>query len=185
MLNSENWQILLCLVSKLREFRPWRQQYSYSGAQTLQFLKKLHVLILSLNCLKAIEKNAFSAITYLCKLEGAYNVLSSFQAGLFLGLENLEFLNPSLNKITYETTVTAISSFINLKSLKQLNLERQVHGIQVVPTNFFPRAKCLTGATPRKKIMVISRLPPIWLPDQFHKGGYLRSKSQRPKSLFT
>ncbi|XP_074180286.1 toll-like receptor 13 [Rhinolophus sinicus] len=106
--------------------------------RTFRFLKKLQVLILSNNRLNVIDKNAFSGLTYLCKLDLAYNILSSFRAGLFLGLENLEVLNLSFNKITYETTRTLkCPPFMNLKSLKQLNLEGQIHGIQVVPTNFF------------------------------------------------
>nr|KAF6436555.1 hypothetical protein HJG63_019287 [Rousettus aegyptiacus] len=106
--------------------------------RTFQFLKKLQVLILSRNHLNVIEKGAFSGLTYLYKLDLAYNILSSFQADLFLGIENLEVLNLSFNKITYETTRTLLfPPFKNLKSLKQLNLEGQMHGIQVVPTNFF------------------------------------------------
>lgn len=55
-----------------------------------------------------------------------------------MGLENLEVLNLSFNKITYETTRTLpFPPFMNLKSLKQLNLEGQIHRIQVVPINFF------------------------------------------------
>ncbi|KAM7045205.1 toll-like receptor 13 [Molossus nigricans] len=106
--------------------------------RTFQFLKKLQVLILSRNRLSIIETNAFSGLTYLCYLDLAYNILSSFRAGLFTGLENLEVLDLSFNKITYETTRTLqFPPFMNLKSLKQLNLEGQMHGIQVVPTNFF------------------------------------------------
>lgn len=106
--------------------------------RTFQFLKKLQVLILSQNRLKDIEENAFSDLNYFYKLDLAYNILSSFQAGLFLGLENLEVLNLSFNKISYETSRTLpFPPFMNLKSLKQLNLEGQIHGIQVVPTNFF------------------------------------------------
>lgn len=106
--------------------------------RTFQFLKKLQVLILSQNRLKDIEGNAFSDLNYFYKLDLAYNILSSFQAGLFLGLENLEVLNLSFNKISYETSRTLpFPPFMNLKSLKQLNLEGQIHGIQVVPTNFF------------------------------------------------
>lgn len=106
--------------------------------RTFQFLKKLQVLILSRNRLNIIEKYAFSGLTYLYKLDLAYNILSSFGTGVFLGLENLEVLDLSFNKITYETTRTLLSPpFMNLKSLKQLNLEGQMHGIQVVPTNFF------------------------------------------------
>lgn len=105
---------------------------------TFQFLKKLQVLILSRNRLNIIEKNAFSGLTHLYRLDLAYNILSSIQAYLFLGLENLEVLDLSFNKITYETTRTfPTPPFMNLESLKQLNLEGQMHGIQVVPTNFF------------------------------------------------
>ncbi|KAM9577825.1 LOW QUALITY PROTEIN: toll-like receptor 13 [Trichechus inunguis] len=106
--------------------------------KTFQFLKKLQVLILSCNRLEAIENSAFSGLTNLYKLDLAYNMLSGFYAGIFLGLENLEMLDLSSNKITYETTkILPFPPFINLKFLKQLNLEGQMHGIQVVPTNFF------------------------------------------------
>ncbi|XP_049727415.1 toll-like receptor 13 [Elephas maximus indicus] len=110
----------------------------YLKHKTFQFLKKLKVLILSCNHLEAIEKSAFSGLTNLYKLDLAYNILSGFYADIFLGLENLEILDLSFNKITYETIRTLkIPPFINLKSLKQLNLEGQMHGIQVVPTSFF------------------------------------------------
>jgi toll-like receptor 13 len=106
--------------------------------RTFQFLKKLRVLILSHNRLEIIEKSAFFGLTYLHHLDLTYNSLSDFRAHLFLGLENLEVLKLSFNKITYETTRTLpFPPFMNLKSLKQLNLEGQRQGIQVVPTNFF------------------------------------------------
>ncbi|KAK2505777.1 hypothetical protein MC885_018349 [Smutsia gigantea] len=125
--------------------------------RTFQFLKKLQVLILSQNRLKEIEKNAFSGLTFLHELDLAYNILSSFHTGLFLGLENLEVLNLSFNKITYETTRTLSSPpFINLKSLKQLNLEGQIHGIQVVPTNFF---QGLNGL----QVLLLGKNPVIFL----------------------
>lgn len=82
--------------------------------RTFQFLNKLQVLIHSQNRLKAIGKNAFSGLTYLYRLDLANYILSSFQAGLFLGLENLELLNLSFDKITYETTRTLpFPPFIN------------------------------------------------------------------------
>ncbi|XP_054422588.1 toll-like receptor 13 [Pteronotus mesoamericanus] len=106
--------------------------------RTFHFLKKLQVLILSQNRLSIIETNAFSGLTYLNTLDLTYNILSSVRASFFLGLENLEVLNLGFNKITYETSRTFhFPPFMNLKSLKQLNLEGQVHGVQVVPTNFF------------------------------------------------
>nr|XP_027778772.1 toll-like receptor 13 [Marmota flaviventris]XP_027778774.1 toll-like receptor 13 [Marmota flaviventris] len=112
--------------------------------RTFQFLKKLKVLILSRNRLEVIEENAFFGLTHLYYLDLAYNSLSGFHLKLFLGLENLEVLNLSYNRITYETTRTLqFPPFKNLKSLKQLNLEGQNHGIQVVPTNFFQGLNCL------------------------------------------
>lgn len=67
-----------------------------------------------------------------------YNSLSYFHEHLFSGLEKLLILKLGFNKITYETTRTLqYPPFIKLKSLKQLNLEGQRHGIQVVPSNFF------------------------------------------------
>uniref|UniRef100_A0A8C6QY07 TIR domain-containing protein n=1 Tax=Nannospalax galili TaxID=1026970 RepID=A0A8C6QY07_NANGA len=105
---------------------------------TFESLKKLRVLILSQNQLQVMEESTFSGLTCLCHLDLAYNSLSDFHARLFWGLENLEILNLGFNKITYETTRTLhMPPFNNLKSLKQLNLEGQKHGIQVVPTNFF------------------------------------------------
>lgn len=124
-------------------------------SKTFHFLKKLQVLILSQNRLNSIEKNAFSGLTYLTELDLAYNILSSFSASIFLGLENLEVLNLSFNKITYETTRTLSSPpFMNLKSLKQLNLEGQMHGVQVVPTNFFQGLHALEELLLGKNSMV-------------------------------
>nr|XP_004667019.3 toll-like receptor 13 [Jaculus jaculus] len=106
--------------------------------RTFQSLKKLQVLDLSHNRLTIIEENAFSGLIYLYHLDLTYNSLSGCHGHFFLGLKNLEILNLSFNKIAYETTRTLkFPPFMNLKSLKQLNLEGQNNGIQVVPTNFF------------------------------------------------
>ncbi|XP_045039741.2 toll-like receptor 13 [Desmodus rotundus] len=124
-------------------------------SKTFHLLKKLQILILSQNRLNIIERNAFSGLTYLTKLDLAYNILSSFSASVFLGLENLEVLNLSFNKITYETTRTlSFPPFMNLKSLKQLNLEGQMHGVQVVPTNFFQGLSALQELLLGKNSMV-------------------------------
>ncbi|XP_074133253.1 toll-like receptor 13 [Sminthopsis crassicaudata] len=105
---------------------------------TFLFLKKLQVLTLSQNRLTTIEKKAFSGLTKLYKLDLAYNILSDFLPGVFLGLEGLEILDLSFNKITYETTKSLqYPPFKDLPSLKYLNLEGQINGIQVVPINFF------------------------------------------------
>ncbi|XP_002720271.3 toll-like receptor 13 [Oryctolagus cuniculus] len=106
--------------------------------KTFESLKKLQVLILSQNRLETIEARAFSGLAYLSNLDLTYNRLSGFHKDLFLGLERLEVLNLGFNKITYETTRNlTFPPFMNLKSLKQLNLEGQAHGLQVVPVNFF------------------------------------------------
>ncbi|KAM5290363.1 toll-like receptor 13 [Glossophaga mutica] len=124
-------------------------------SKTFHFLKKLQVLILSQNRLNSIEKNAFSGLPYLTKLDLAYNILSSFGANIFSGLEHLEVLDLSFNKITYETTRTlTFPPFMNLRSLKQLNLEGQMHGVQVVPTNFFQGLSALQELLLGKNSMV-------------------------------
>ncbi|ELW65894.1 toll-like receptor 13 [Tupaia chinensis] len=106
--------------------------------KTFQSLKKLQVLILSKNRLEIIQSSAFFGLTYLHNLDLAYNSLPGVSVDFSLGFENLKVLNLGFNKITYETTKTLHSPpFMKLKSLKQLNLEGQTHGIQVVPTNFF------------------------------------------------
>lgn len=105
---------------------------------TFQPLKKLHTLILSHNRLEIMESNAFSGLTGLRYLDLMYNSLSYFHKHHFMGLEKLLVLKLGFNKITYETTRTLqYPPFMKLKSLKQLNLEGQKHGIQVVPRNFF------------------------------------------------
>uniref|UniRef100_A0A2K6FIL8 TIR domain-containing protein n=1 Tax=Propithecus coquereli TaxID=379532 RepID=A0A2K6FIL8_PROCO len=125
--------------------------------RTFQSLKKLQVLIFSQNRLKAIEKNAFSGLTTLYNLDLAYNSLFGLHADIFLGLENLEVLDLSVNRITYETTRTLLfPPFINLKSLKQLNLEGQIHGIQVVPTNFFQGLNSL-------QVLLLGKNPAVFL----------------------
>ncbi|XP_050997993.1 toll-like receptor 13 [Acomys russatus] len=108
------------------------------NSRTFQPLKKLRVLILSHNRLEIMEPNAFSGLSGLHHLDLMYNSLSYFQTHVFLGLEKLQVLKLGFNKITYETTKTLqYPPFMMLKSLKQLNLEGQKHGIQVVPSNFF------------------------------------------------
>ncbi|XP_074062101.1 toll-like receptor 13 [Macrotis lagotis] len=105
---------------------------------TFFFLKKLRILTISQNRLTTIEKKAFSGLTKLYKLDLAYNILSYFYPGMFLGLGGLEVLDLSFNKITYETSKSLHPPpFTDLQSLKYLNLEGQINGIQVVPTNFF------------------------------------------------
>lgn len=106
--------------------------------RTFRPLKKLQVLILSHNRLEILESNVFSGLTDLRSLDLMYNGLSYFHKDLFSGLEKLLVLKLGFNKITYETTRTLqYPPFMKLKSLKQLNLEGQKHGIQVVPSNFF------------------------------------------------
>ncbi|KAM4818090.1 toll-like receptor 13 [Thomomys bottae] len=105
---------------------------------TFQYLRKLRALILSHNLLENIDNTAFSGLPYLHHLDLTYNRLCALHAHHFLGLENLQVLKLGFNEISYETTRTLhFPPFMNLKSLKQLNLEGQKHGIQVVPTNFF------------------------------------------------
>ncbi|XP_001372439.2 toll-like receptor 13 [Monodelphis domestica] len=105
---------------------------------TFLFLKNLQVLTLSYNRLATIEKSAFSGLPKLYKLDLAYNILSDFHPGMFLGLEGLEVLDLSFNKITYETLKSLQPPpFKDLQTLKRLNLEGQINGIQVVPINFF------------------------------------------------
>ncbi|XP_068918604.1 toll-like receptor 13 [Petaurus breviceps papuanus] len=105
---------------------------------TFLLLKKLQVLTLSQNRLTTIEEKAFYGLTKLYKLDLAYNILSGFHPDMFLGLEGLEVLDLSFNKITYETSrILRPPPFKDLQSLKYLNLEGQINGIQVVPINFF------------------------------------------------
>ncbi|XP_049986436.1 toll-like receptor 13 [Alexandromys fortis] len=105
---------------------------------TFQCLKKLNVLILSHNRLEIIEPHAFSGLTCLHHLDLMYNSLSYFQEHVFSGLENLQVLKLGFNSIKYETTMTLQHPpFMKLKSLKELNLEGQRNGIQVVPKNLF------------------------------------------------
>lgn len=105
---------------------------------TFQCLKKLSVLILSHNRLEIIEPRAFSGLTCLHHLDLMYNSLSYFQEHVFSGLENLQVLKLGFNNIKYESTMTfPHPPFMKLKSLKQLNLEGQRNGIQVVPKNLF------------------------------------------------
>lgn len=105
---------------------------------TFRCLKKLSVLILSHNRLEIIEPSAFSGLTYLHHLDLVYNSLSYFHKHLFSDLEKLQVLKLGFNKIKYETTRTLqYPPFMKLKSLKQLSLEGQQNGIQVVPSNFF------------------------------------------------
>ncbi|XP_036030689.1 toll-like receptor 13 [Onychomys torridus] len=105
---------------------------------TFRCLKKLNVLILSHNRLEIIEPSAFSGLSCLHHLDLVYNSLSYFHEHLFSSLEKLQVLKLSFNKIKYETTRTLQHPpFMKLKSLKQLSLEGQQNGIQVVPSNFF------------------------------------------------
>lgn len=105
---------------------------------TFRPLKKLQALILSKNRLEIMEPNAFSGLNNLRYLDLMYNSLSYFHKHLFSGLEKLLVLKLGFNEITYESTKTLqYPPFMQLKSLKELNLEGQKHGIQVVPSNFF------------------------------------------------
>lgn len=106
--------------------------------RTFNPLKKLRILILSQNRLQIIEKQAFYGLTDLSHLDLTYNSLLGLATDFLSALERLEILNLSFNRITYESTKTlTFPPFRKLKYLKHLNLEGQVHGIQVVPVNFF------------------------------------------------
>ncbi|XP_078068202.1 toll-like receptor 13 [Mustelus asterias] len=106
---------------------------------TFSQLKNLTILCLSRNRISEISDDAFEELTNLKYLDLAFNNLQAVHQSMFKGMQSLEHLNPRANKISFETTrKLKVLPFLHLKSLRYLNLERQIpKGIQVIPVNLF------------------------------------------------